>query len=370
MHLRPAYGGQRWGGVLAKFLATTTNYWKVPMGAIEKFASWGTTYRCRKMDWTMMGLDPYKPAVIPRKFWQSLKKFYPKRPRDFKVNDWYYTTSQWMALPRYTWGRPPDSLPWKMLFMPFSITDTYVWYLGLMYQPPTPRTKLPRVIHEGKQITTSTGYQYHQGRVISRGWKSNPFGKFGCEPGYGTSRFSWGTLRGWKPPAMEERAVVQSQRADLWKATHGLGWSHIGELATERRKAAILTSPPGSPARHVEWWQLPMEDILNSLDNKESKSERRVWYSPTSAVWEGQTDREYAIHHLQDAMTSPGYELKDEHPVDLLNYPFQNDMVVVGKMSVDAFSKVWKLPAPQKNYTPVSTTHQPGTGYSMALMEV
>ena len=60
-----------------------------------------------------------------------------------------------MALPRFAWGRPADSLPWKMLFKPISITPTYVWYLGLMYQPPTPRTKLPRVIHEGREITTS-----------------------------------------------------------------------------------------------------------------------------------------------------------------------------------------------------------------------
>ena len=78
-----AYGGQRWGGVLASFLATATNYWKIPTPAIRKFSQWGTVYRCRKLDWTRMGLNPYKPAVIPRKFWQSLKKFYPKRPNRF-----------------------------------------------------------------------------------------------------------------------------------------------------------------------------------------------------------------------------------------------------------------------------------------------
>ena len=365
MSMGPAYGGQRWGGTLAKFLATTTNYWKVPMAAITKFAHWGTTYRCRKMDWTMMGLDPYKPAVIPRKFWQSLKKFYPKRPRDFKVDDWYYTTSQWMGMPRYVWGRPPDSLPWKMLFMPFSITDTYVWYLGLMYQPPTPRTKLPRIIQEGKQVITSNGYEYWQGRVTSQGWKGNPFGKFGCEPGYGTSRFSWGTLRGWKPPATEERAVLQSERADLWRATHGLGWGHIQTLAKERRKAA----PPGSRASgEGEWWHLSMEDILESLDNEESTSPRRHWYN-TKDEARPMTDREYAIHYLQDAMTGPGYELESKRTVDLVNYPFENDMVVVGKMTVDAFSKVWKLPAPKKTYSSVRTTTQAGRGYFSDIVE-
>ena len=363
----PSYGGQRWGGVLAKFLATTTNYWKVPMGALGKFCYWGTTYRCTKKDWIAMGLDPYKPAVIPRKFWQSLKKFYPKRPTDFKVDDWYYTTSQWMAMPRYVWGRPPDSLPWKMLFMPIRITATYVSYLGLMYQPPTPRTKLPRVLREGKQIVTSAGYEYWQGRVTSQGWKGNPFGKFGCEPGYGTSRFSWATMRGWKPSVIEEPTVRQSTRADLWKAIHGAGWSKLNELVEAKRQAVRAYGPAlkqYTRERWQEWWDLPMEDILESLDNKERKTHHRGWFTTD----EDATDREHAIQHLQDAMTGPGYELDTLRTVDLVNYPFQNERVVVGKMTVDAFSKVWKLPAPRRTYTAVrdpASQH----GYSHNIVE-
>ena len=163
---------------------------------------------------------------------------------------------------------------------------------------------------------------------MSQGWKNNPFGKFGCEPGYGTSRFSWATLRGWKPSVIEEPTVRQSTRADLWKATHGVGWIKLNELAEERRKAASLlqvmdtSKRLGARPRLESWWNLPMEDILESLDNKERKSQRGNWYS-SRLLSEDMTDRERGIQHLQDAMTGPGYELEEEHTVDLVNYPFQ-----------------------------------------------
>ena len=196
---------------------------------------------------------------------------------------------------------------------------------------------------------------------MSQGWRNNPFGKFGCEPGYGTSRFSWATLRGWKPSVIEEPTVRQSTRADLWKATHGVGWTKLNEMAEANRQAARAYGPAlkqYTRERWQGWWDLPMKHILQSLDNKERKSQRGNWYTDNSTISEDMTDRERALQHLQDAMTGPGYELEEEHTVDLVNYPFQNDMVVVGKMTIDAFSKVWKLPAPRKTYSSVRTKPQ------------
>lgn len=291
-----------------------------------------------------MGLDPYNPQVIPRSFWQKIRKIWPKKPSDFKHDGYYYTHAEALTRPKWGWSRTmmEDGKPWKMIFRVTAVTDTYVYYQGLMWNPPISRKKLPRVITPGKKVTNNAGYTYHQGRVVSRGWKSNPFGKFGCEPGYGTSKFSWAVLRGWKPSAEEEPTVRRSRQADSWKMTGVLGYDERQKLLQEM--FPHLKHASRSSWYSMPWWKIPMQrqlEYIAAMDQEETST----WWDTTP-----KTPFKRAIEKLEEALTGPGYTIGDKEPVNIMNYPFDDSFIVEGQMTIDAFSKVWKLPAPKKTY--------------------
>ena len=138
----------------AVFIATiANNYWTIPSAVILKFSRWGAVLNCRKYMWTHMGLDPYNPAVIPRSFWQRIRKIWPKKPSDFSPNGYYYTNAESMTRPKWGWSRSmiQDGKPWKMIFRVTAVTETYVYYQGLMWNPPISRKKVPRTIFEGEE---------------------------------------------------------------------------------------------------------------------------------------------------------------------------------------------------------------------------
>ena len=180
----------------------------------------------------------------------------------------------------------------------------------------------------------------------SRGWKANPFGKFGCEPGYGTSKFSWAVLRGWKPPASEQPTVNRSKQADLWKMTNVLGYDDRKKLLAQMYPH--LPNAAKTNWYHAPWWKIPMQNQLDYIAAKDQEETITWWDSIPK------TPLARASSMLSTALTGPGYVVNEQEPVHIMNYPFDDSFVVEGKLTIDAFSRVWKLPAPTKTYEYVS----------------
>ena len=337
----------------AVFLAeVANNYWNVPMATVRKFARYGSIYNCRMRDWKEMGENPRHPVVIPRSFWKRIRKFWPKKPKDFRAGNYYYTTAESLARPKFAWGSNPDEKPWKMIFKVTGVTPTYVYYQGLMWRPPISRSKLPRVIREGTLKTNSAGYQYRVGRLVSRGWKANPFGKFGCEPGYGTSKFSWATIRGWKPDESEEPDVRRSKQADLWRMS--------GVITYDDRKKLVESKWPkvgqaGATAPYswyrMPWWKVSMMEQLQLLVEKDKANvPLNVGYRHAMMPTEEENHLSRGLKVLGRALTGPEYQIDTPRHIELMNYPFDESFQVQGKMKIEAFSQVWQLPKPKKKY--------------------